>query len=140
MNIKVIENQKAFTLLEVLVSLLIFAFVMVSLGYLMVTTVETNRDARRITAATNLAMDKIESMRGQSLTAAGYSSLSSNSTGEKLTEERIIDSTNGMYTRRWRVNPNSPEAGSTSVDVAVAWDKKDGTTRSVVINSVVVQP
>lgn len=119
---------------------MVLAFVMISLGYLMVTTIETNRDARRITSASNLAMDKIESMRGDSLTLTGYNNLTTSSVGEKLTEEAVVDSTNGIYTRTWDVTANSPEFGATEINVNVAWDKKDGTTRSIVINSIVAQP
>ena len=152
-----IHGQRAFTLLEVLVSLVIFAFVMVGLGRLMISTVETNRDARRITAATNLAMDQVERMRAASLTFAGYNAIASSNDGP-FTEEGVVDK-NGIYSRRWAIARDTPEIGSTRVAIQVTWGVKkltdtvdadkaiaDSSTtstdysRSIMIQSILVEP
>ena len=152
-----IHNQSAFTLLEVLVSLVIFAFVMVGLGRLMISTVETNRDARRITAATNLAMDQVERMRAASLTLAGYNAIANGNDGP-FTEEGIVAKT-GIYSRRWAIARDTPEIGSTRVAIQVTWGVKkltdtvdadkaiaDSSTtstdysRSIMIQSILVEP
>jgi len=58
-------ERRGFSLLEALIALLILAFSMLGLSFVMLSTIETNRDARRVTAAFNLALDQLEVLRGQ---------------------------------------------------------------------------
>ena len=138
------KNQQAFTLLKVLVAFLIFAFGMIGLGRLLISTVESNRDARRITAATMLAMDQLETLRSAALSETGYISLVDSTADQTLTEEGTV-SVSGLYTRNWDVTANSPEIGSTEISVTVSWEKKtltgaDRDTRNITLKSIVVEP
>lgn len=140
-----LSKQQGFNIIEVLVALGIFAFAMIALGRLMVSTVEANRDARRITAATNLAMDKVESMRGVgSSSMAGYLGLA-NGTDGPFNEEGATSGTGLFYSRAWRVAANTPEVGSTTIQVRVRWDK-DTTTggvrdkRDVIYTTIIAAP
>lgn len=98
----------------------------------MLTTIETNRDARRITAATNLAQDKLEALRGLS-----YTTVVSGSDGE-FNEEGGISGSKVIYSRSWTVTEDTPEAGLKSILVRVGWTDKKG-ARDVSLQTIIFQ-
>lgn len=112
-------NHQGFTLIESLVALSIFAFSLVVLAYLMNSTMQTDLEARRITAATTLAQQKLEQLRNLS-----YSAVSSASP-ETLNE---AGGTTGstLYTRSWTVTNDSPMNGMKTVQVTTAWTDRSG--------------
>jgi prepilin-type N-terminal cleavage/methylation domain-containing protein len=103
------RTQQGFTLIEVLVALGVFAIVLVSVPGVVITTIKSNSYARRISAATNFARDKIEVIRN-----TPYGSVAGGSeTGMEI-------GTKGVYTRSWTVTAG-PTASTKKVAVTVSW-------------------
>jgi hypothetical protein len=90
-------------------------------------TISTNRHARNITVATNLAMQQVETLQ-----AGSYAAVVSGSDGP-LTAD---GSTGGAYSRTWTVTVDSPVAGSKTVDVTVSWADA-AENRSVSVQTIV---
>lgn len=113
-------NTQGFTLIESLVALSIFAFSLVVLAYLMNSTMQTDLEARRITAATTLVQQKLEQLRHMA-----YSAVVSSASPEILNE---AGGTTGstLYTRSWTVANDSPMAGMKTVQVTTAWTDRSG--------------
>ena len=126
------KEQSGFFLIEAVVAFLLLAFTTLGLSSFMLTTIETNRDARRITAATNLAQDKLEELRGLS-----YTAVVSGSDGE-FNEEGGTTGSRVIYSRSWTVIDDSPEAGLKSILVQVGWIDKKG-DRDVSLQTIIFQ-
>jgi len=144
------NKQSGFTLLEVLVALVIFAFSMISMGRLMISATESNRDARRVTAATVLTMDKLEELRLAARSTTDYGNLASSTAIEFINEEGVVSSpndvvANAFYERTWTVTPDTPEVDSSTISVQVQWfgspDLQGNRVKQTVsLNTVVAQP
>lgn len=121
--------EKGFSTLEALVAMGVFAIVMLGIGSLPVTAIHANLRARNVTAAMNLARDKVEELRH-----AGYASLATGSDGTWLTEggEKGGDGTH--YSRAWTVSSGTaPDARE--VTVTVEWT--DTSKQSVALTTVI---
>jgi len=118
--------------MEALVALAILLIMLSGLGYLMNSTIQTNRQARRQTAAANLAADMLETLRG-----TAYGSLAGGTDGPV---SEAGDSTgSGLYfSRQWTVARDTPIVGTTSIVVIVTWTDTLG-AHNVQLQSVVNQ-
>jgi Tfp pilus assembly protein PilV len=122
------NSEKGFTTLEALVAMGIFAVVMLGIGSLPVTVIHANLRARHVTAATNLARDKIEELRH-----GGYSDLAAGSDGTLLTESSDKGGNRAYYSRTWAVSSGSIPV-SKEVLVTVEWT--DTTAQTVTMTTV----
>lgn len=115
--------ERGISLIETLVAVVILAFAAVMQGYMSLATITTNRNARNITIATNLAMHKVEELK-----SGTFASAVSGSDGP-LTSD---GSSGGAYSRTWTVTDDAPVSGAKTVDVTVSWaDAADNRTISV---------
>jgi type II secretion system protein I len=105
----VTPSRNGFTLLEILVALGLFAIALASLPALLITTVQANARATRITEATDLAQDKLEAMRN-----TPYASLTSG------TDQVTLKGSTKPYVRSWVVTAG-PTGTTRNVVVKVAW-------------------
>lgn len=122
--------QGGISLIETLVAVVILAFAAVMQGYMSLATISTNRHARNITVATNLAMQQVETLQ-----AGSYSAVVSGSDGPLNAD----GTAGGAYSRTWTVTADTPVAGSKTVDVAVTWaDAADN--RTVTVQTIVYPP
>jgi prepilin-type N-terminal cleavage/methylation domain-containing protein len=114
------RNSAGFTLVEILVSVTIFAFAVLGLAIGTVTLTRTNADSHRRAAAVNIAQarfEELKSMNRTTLNALVGVCTTSSSTGCGDTY-----STSGVtYNRRWWFTSNSPLAGVNRIDVKVDW-------------------
>lgn len=100
-----------FTLIETLVSLTVFAFVLTGLTRMLTSVIQSNDEARRLTRAGALAQAQLESLQSQP-----YAGIASGS-----------DRPGGPYSRRWTATADAPVAGAKTVVVTVEWSDKQGT-------------
>jgi prepilin-type N-terminal cleavage/methylation domain-containing protein len=123
-----LERGEGFTLVEVMAGLAVLAIVMVALASLSVGTIRANRIARNVTAATNLARDKIEELRGKD-----YWTLTTGSDLQPLTEAGATGGSGAIFTRSWYVWAG-PTDSTLYLKVVVSW--RDTATREVSVRSV----
>lgn len=119
------NNQRGFSLLEVLSSMTVFAVAAAGLASTTVSTTKSNSVSRHTTAASFLIQDKIEQLRSMDPTTNPSQFAAGNHTDARnpltATGQRF-----GMYTRTWRVTQNSPAQGLSEVVVTVAWNSPEG--------------
>lgn len=118
--------SRGFTVVEVLAALAVTALVTAGVQRLLVGTVRGNAQAKDVTAAANLAEDKIEEIRN-----TPFASLASGSDATPLTGSGAAG---GIYTRSWSIS-NGPVTKTKTVMVTVRWS--DGATREVRLQTVV---
>jgi prepilin-type N-terminal cleavage/methylation domain-containing protein len=102
-------SRNGFTLLEVLVALGLFAIAVGSLPALLITTVRANVHASRITEATDLAQDKLETIRN-----TPYAAVTSG------TDTLTVTGSTKVYVRSWVVTAG-PTATTKKVAVTIGW-------------------
>lgn len=126
------RDQAGIALIDAIIAMLILAFSIAGLSSLNTGTLENSRHGRRLSAATRLAQDKLEEMRG-----LDYASVAAGSDGP-LTETGDIGGMGAIYARDWTVIEDAPITGTKTVSVAITWsDKEDG--NSVVIGTLVAE-
>jgi len=117
------KNQKGFTLVEVMISMLIFAIGILGMAPMMVTSMFGNAYSREETQATVLAQDKFEKLGKQA----------------SISPLPWTETTNNLYTiysRDTRVDDNSTDntvpVGLYKMRVTMSWTDKAGKQRSLV--------
>ena len=117
-------NSKAFTLIEVLITLIILSISLLAMAGLMATTTKSNAYGGHITEATTFAQDRLEELR-----ATRWEDIPLGSFSDQLT-----GSTGFVYTRTW----NIVQSGNLrTVTITVTW--VDRTNHSVRLLSVMSQ-
>ena len=66
------QNEKGFSLIEVMIAMVIFAIGIMAVMQMHLWTVKNNSNSNFISIATMAATDKIEELRGQDLVAGAY--------------------------------------------------------------------
>lgn len=133
MNFKKIKSsykQQGSSLLEVMISIVILAFFMLGNSSLMISTIENNRQSKRVSAATNLALDKLEVMRGLTY------GLVVNGTDGPLTQTGANAGVGAIYTRTWTVADDTPITDTKTVSVTSSWTDKEG-NHSIQLQSII---
>lgn len=126
------HDQTGVALIDAIIAMLILAFAIVGLSSLHTGTLENSRHGRRLSAATRLAQDKLEEIRG-----LDYTGVAAGSDGP-LTETGDIGGTGAIYARNWTVMEDVPVTGTKTVSVAITWsDKEDG--KSIVVGTLVAE-
>lgn len=110
------KNRKGFTLVEVVIACSIFAIGLAGVYGLMAWLVRANSFSNRMTEATALAQDKMESLTGGQWTALVSGS-----------------DTVGKFTRTWTVSAMG--ADLKTVDLVVSWADINGRTHRISFKS-----
>lgn len=119
------RRQRGLTLVESMISLAIFAWVLSGLSMLMISSMRSNSNAKRYTVASALAQGKIESLR-----AGGYTAAASSTANEALNLEGTTGGT-AVFSRSWTVAAGTPIAKTKTIAVTVAWDDNQGSHQAV---------
>ena len=114
-----LQPQRGFTLLETFVELVILGFVLAGLAMMMFGNILTGREARRFSAASALAAQKMEDLR-----ALGYTAAVALGSGADATTLNETGGTTGVtpFTRCWTIaDPATALAGTKYMTVNVVW-------------------
>ncbi|MFQ5849173.1 MAG: hypothetical protein ACE5JU_01135 [Candidatus Binatia bacterium] len=116
------QRGEGFTLIEVLAAIPLIVIGILGLAFNTVAVIQGNHISGNITAATNVAQDKLEQLKGlgtalpncPTATTAGCFDGPLNSQGTTA-------SPGAIYSRSWVISPNSPESGISTIVVTVSW-------------------
>ena len=114
-------------MIEVMTALGILGIVLVAVSNLSVGTIRANGHARKVTAATNLARDKMETLRAQD-----YWTVTSGADPFPLTESGVTSGNGAIYNRSWTLS-SGPTNTTLTLKVTVEW--QDVTTQKVELRS-----
>jgi type II secretory pathway pseudopilin PulG len=114
------RNSDGFTLVEILVSVTIFAFAVLGLAIGTVALTRTNADSHLRAVAINVAQARFEELKSMNRTTinalvAVCTTVSSTGCGDTYSASGV------SYTRRWWFTSNSPLTGVNRIDVKVDW-------------------
>lgn len=144
-----IKDQRGFSLVEVMISLVILAFGMLGTISMFSASEKALSTSSRMTMALRLAQEKLESKKAVSF----ESLLLDDMDGDGILETRMVDDStagdevagDGIYTgsdislgivRRWTVSLNTPIAGIAKIDVVTSWVEDKGIKRSVTLSTI----
>ncbi len=113
-------SEEGFSLVEVMVALAIFAIALTGPAALMVRAMQANDQAQRMTAAVNLAQEKLEELRDMAPPTSGTDAVSEPNIGD--------------YARVWTVG-TGPTASSNTATITVTWTARG--TQHVELSSVI---
>ena len=128
-NIELHRNADGFGIIEVLIAMFLLAVGLLGLASLQSRGIRGNDLGNRTSQAIALAQDKVEEL------------INANATGQTLTagSDNNIDETggaNGIFTRIWQVQNNTPVNNAQTVAVTVNWNDVAG-PHTVAVNGVV---
>ncbi|UCE55634.1 MAG: prepilin-type N-terminal cleavage/methylation domain-containing protein [Desulfobacterales bacterium] len=109
------EWRRGFSLIEVVIALSVFSIGILAIATLVISSIDENASARRVTEATALAEDRLERMMA-------------------LSYENINDgeSTEGAYTVSWDVAEDVMVEQTKSITITVTW-RYHGSAHKVII-------
>jgi prepilin-type N-terminal cleavage/methylation domain-containing protein len=117
------RQQRGFTLIECLVSIVVFFIAIMGLSSVTVMVMKGNSFSQAMNVATDMAMDKIEYLQNM-----GYDDVAS---GGPETLQAI-------YTRQWTVADNSPVSNTRTITATVSWNWL-GLTRHVTLTTIITR-
>lgn len=117
------RRNGGFSLIEVLISMTIFAIAVLGLAIGAGSVMRANQTSYFSTIAVNLGQDKLEEVKANPATLASGGP--------------VTDTVDGVvFTRTWTVTPDSPALGVSQIDVQITWT--DYTTHNVTVSSAVL--
>jgi|Deesub1362A_J573_1020465.scaffolds.fasta_scaffold00148_17 type IV pilus assembly protein PilV len=122
--VKVVKNERGFTLGEVLVAMIILAVALLALAKMQIRSLEAGDFSSRMSIALALAQDKIEEFQDTSLADIVDGS-------DTVT---VQGSTGGVtrFTREWTVDSSTWGTNTRQVTVTVRWLNYDVTLNSII--------
>lgn len=141
---KTIKCQQAFTLIEILVAMLIFAFGILAVTTMDLTSTQVNSRAADMTEATALSRQKMEELLNMAFDDAnltdtngnGLAGLDDNTTDTADFNEVPTDLT--RYTLFWNIAGNQPVNDAKTIRVIVTWQNR-GEDKNVSFDSIVAR-
>lgn len=130
---KTIGSEKGFTLLEVLVTILVFTIGMLGTLVLMTGVIRGNFFSRNITSATAIAQTTVENAQ-----RAGYGGVSSYITDSTKVPAHV--SLGGVnFSQTATVVNGSPATGLKTVSVIVSWNEANNSPRTIALETILAE-
>jgi type IV pilus assembly protein PilV len=130
---KTIGSEEGFTLLEVLVTILIFSIGMLGTLVLMTGVIRGNFFSRNITSATAIAQTTIENAQ-----RAGYAGVSSYITDSTKVPAHV--SLGGVnFSQTASVANGTPATGLKTVSVIVGWNEANSSPRAITLETILAE-
>jgi prepilin-type N-terminal cleavage/methylation domain-containing protein len=128
-------NSRGMTLLEVLISLVILATVLLAMTSLMDIVQQENWYNHHFTVASFLAQGKSEELQN-----LDYDNVELVDRGDWATPQTIgttgAISANGYYTRQWKITDDTPTTGNKEIEVQTQWTDRSGKVHTVSFKSI----
>ncbi|TRO80310.1 type IV pilus modification PilV family protein [Desulfuromonas acetexigens] len=136
---KLLSDSSGFTLIEVLITLVIFAVGILGLALMQISAIKGNSVANRVTEAANIASDQIEQIfswdyndnRLEEDTNGTYTLTNG---ADQVADGHRLDA-GGNYDIIWNVQENTPVADSKTVAVTVIWFDK-GQSKALILSTI----
>ena len=120
-------RAEGFTLVEIMVALLIFGIGLVALAQVLPRGMEVRDRGRRMTVASQLARQQVETMRGLPFNHADLSG------GDHVDPQVIL---NNSYRRRWTVTEDTPLPGMKRIEVHVSFTTSESDSEAVIVTQI----
>jgi len=141
MILRKITNQQAFTLIEVLLAMLIFAVGILAVTSMDLTSTQVNSRAADMTEATALARQKMEELLNMDFDDANLTDTNGNGLAgldDDVTNTADFSKTSGRHTIFWNVAGNQPVNDAKTIRVIVTWQNR-GENKNVSFDSIVAR-
>lgn len=127
------QLNAGFSLTEVMIAVLIFAFSLVTLAKFAGNLFSMNSYAQQRTQALNYAQQKLADLQSFAKinTTTGYRAYQDIANGNDT-----VAGTNATYTRSWTVTTNTT-VGYKTVVITVTWTAQDGSNKTLSLNSII---
>ena len=117
-------NQRGFTVVELMAALLLFSIGIVALARVLPQGMEIRDRGRRMTVATQLAREEIETLRSLPFSDPDLTD------GLHVDDEVLL---NGAYRRRWTVQNDTPLPDMMRIEVRVAFTTSEADSEAVIV-------
>ena len=124
------DNQRGFSLIEILIAITIFAIGILAVGKMQITAIKGNYFANDLTEATTLAQDRMEKLIGLSYTDPLLGGNNPTATDHNDANNPV----DGRYNISWNIDSNYPINNTKTIMVNVGWTDR-GAPKEVSITS-----
>lgn len=128
MGKKQYHGEAAFTLIEVLIALVVFAVGILGVALMQMTAIRGNNIANQVSEASVFATDQLERILTWEYNDPRLNSANNNPVYAWNEETRTADGhrsdASGRYNAYWEVTDNSPTMNSKTIDLRVVWERK----------------
>ena len=122
-NIK--NNEKGFTLIEILIAISIFAIGMLAVASMQVSGIQGNGIARALTGASSWAADRVERLISLPYDHADLSAGA---------HPVFTPDPQDRYALSWQVTENAPINNVKTIAVSITWKSRSGNDRTLIYN------
>lgn len=120
---KVVTNQKGFTLLELLIALVILAIGLLGLAGLHITAIKGNVSGFKLSTASAIAQERIEELKALDPASAALSA--------GIHNDVPVTVQGRAYNRSYTIQDNTPVTGISTILFTISWvEPGTGTARS----------
>ena len=132
-----INNEKGFSLIEILIAITIFAIGILAVGKMQIKAIQGNSFANDLTEATTLAQNRMEELIGFSYTdpllddTNGNGNAGIDSANATTADHNAVD---GRYNIFWNIAPDHYISNTKGIKIIITWTDK-GAPKEVSITS-----
>ena len=121
---KMLSNQKGFSLLELLIALTVLTIGLLGLAGLHIAAIQGNVSGFKISTATAVAQERIEELKALDASAAALTTGAHADDGNQVVQGIT-------YNRSYTIQDNTPVSGTSTLTLTVIWvEPRTGVTRN----------